>query len=332
MKIDAYYKDIENYILKWNASNERYLNVVSPPYNTEIIFLNLIIRNILDGNKVLYITGENEKNVGILEHMINKKNCKNHVQYYNGKKLHENNKFIICNHENALKLNCDFKLVIYNDIKSFPQYNQSEIISLLKKFNKENCKCIAYSIEAIFKNYKTIHILTNYNRMPVIEPRVISTRININRDMPFLIYEYLKWFVYEKRNVIIPILDTKIMTDFFKYLISSELNLDGKIFMYNKYSTKKSELKSTKGAIIITNDFDAVCTQSKNVSIAVFFYVNNTFNYKTLVYFCGKTGGGLNKRGEVIFVTNKENKQIKMAKNITRNFNKLAWEKGLFSI
>lgn len=61
MKIDAYYKDIENYILKWNASNERYLNVVSPPYNTEIIFLNLIIRNILDGNKVLYITGENEK-------------------------------------------------------------------------------------------------------------------------------------------------------------------------------------------------------------------------------------------------------------------------------
>ena len=63
----------------------------------------------------------------------------------------------------------------------------------------------------------------------------------------------------------------------------------------------------------------------------VFFADNSQYNYKNLVHFCGKVGRGESiKRAEVIFLSNSISKDMEAAKNITRSFNKEAWEMNLF--
>ena len=36
----------------------------------------------------------------------------------------------------------------------------------------------------------------------LVEPRLIMTRINLNSDIPYVLYEYIKWFKNNKKNVI----------------------------------------------------------------------------------------------------------------------------------
>ena len=65
----------------------------------------------------------------------------------------------------------------------------------------------------------------------------------------------------------------------------------------------------------------------------VYFANDPEFNYKKLIYFCGSVGRGEKDwKGEVIFLSNEETEDMEKAKNITRNFNKEAWEMGLLKI
>lgn len=325
------YENIINHIFSWGSGKEKYLNVVSPPYNTCEIFLNLIIENVRNGKKILYITGENDGSIEILK-LIRDKTSFKEYSYYRGKTLYENPQIIVCDYENAFYLNLNFDIIIYDDIRSFSRHSRIEIIELLDSLKNDNCKIVAYSIEGIFDNCRTIYIPARSDMLPIAEPKVITTGININKDMPFVVYEYLKWFINMKNNVIIPILDENIMINLFGYLTYSKLGIDKKILLYRKGSDSKNVLNKINGAIIITNDFESVCEYVENINVAIYFYEQNKFNYKSLVYFCGRLEGGYKKKGEVIFVTNKENREIEKAKNITRNFNKMAWEEGLFSI
>lgn len=325
------YENIANHIFNWYFEKEKYINVVSPPYNTSEIFLKLVIESVKNGKKVLYITEENDGNVEILR-LIKNKTSFNEYSYYRGKKLYEKAKFVVSNYENASCLDSDFDIIIYDDIRSFPKYNRIQIIELLDYLKNTNCKIIVYSVENIFDNCKSLYIPVRSDMLPIVEPRIITTSVNINKDMPFVVYEYLKWFINTKNNVIIPILDENMMLNLFSYLTYSKLGIDKKILLYRKNSNLKNVLNKINGDIIITDNFDEVCEYVKNMNIAVYFYDKNKFNYKSLVYFCGRLKGGYKKKGEVIFVTNKENSDIEKAKNITRNFNKTAWEEGLFSI
>lgn len=331
MSISAEYQGVKKSILRWNNSREKYLNIISPPYNTAEIFLDIIVENILKGNKVLYITGESEETIEIIQLMRNKMNFTDY-SYYRGKSLYGEPKLVICNYENSLKLNSDFKLVIYDDIRSMPRYSRFEIIDIASRIKE--CRFIAYSIESIFNNCRNIDIYAHYCNVPIVEPRIIKTRIDINRDIPFALYEYLKWFIEANRNVVIPMKDENIMFNLFRYLSNLKFGMEKKILLLNKNHEKgtKNVLKNTKGSIIITNDFDMVCECIQFINVIAYFYDSNVFDYKTLVYFCGRTGGDFKLRGEVIFITNKENSDIEKAKSITRAFNKVAWESGLFNL
>lgn len=329
-KIEGY-KNILNHILNWNFGKEKYLNIVSPPYNTCKIFLELIIENIKIGNKILYITEEKDGNVEILKLLKNNSEFKEY-SYYRGNELCENTKIVVSNYENAFNLNLSFNIIIYDDIRSLSQYGKIEIIELLDRLKNDNCRIITYSIESILDNCKTIYIPARNDMLPMVEPRIITTGVNINKDMPFLVLEYLKWFINIKNNVIIPIFDENMMLNLFGYLTYSELGIGKKILLYRKEDNSKNVLNKINGAIIITNDFEKACEYMQNINVAVYFYEQNKFNYKSLVYFCGRLRGGYKKKGEAIFITNRENKEIEKAKNITRNFNKTAWEEGLFSI
>jgi len=325
------YENIANHILNWYSGKEKYINIISPPYNTSEIFMKLINESVKNKKKILYITEENDGNIEILRLFKDKTSFKEY-SYYRGKELYENAKFIVSNYENAFSLNSDFDIIIYDDIRSLPKYSRIQIIELLDYLKNKNCKIIVYSIESVFDNCRALYIPVRSDMLPIVEPRIITTAVNINKDMPFVVYEYLKWFINMKNNVIIPILDENMMMNLFSYLTYSKLGIDKRILLYRKNSNLKNVLNKINGDIIITNDFDEVCEYVKNLNIAVYFYDKNKFSYKSLVYFCGRLKGGYRRKGEVIFVANKENKDMEKAKNITRNFNKTAWEEGLFSV
>ncbi|KHD37157.1 hypothetical protein NL50_07475 [Clostridium acetobutylicum] len=330
IKIREEYSKISQTLLKLLSGRERYINLNSPPYNTSKIFLNIIIDYITNGKSVLYITDEIESEVEIIK-LIKKARLKDYT-YYRGKRLYTTSNFMICNYENAFDLDLDFNLVIYDDIRSFPMHNRREIIRLLEKFDTKECKFIAYSVDSIFDRGREIIIPINATGMPVVEPRVILTRIDINKDMPYVVYDYLKWSVNTNKNTIIPVKDSNRMNSFFHYLTNYELGFKGRVFEYSK-ENRKEGLKDLKRSIIITDRFDDISKDESDVNIMVYFNEDNRFSFKSLVYFCGRTGkSDISKRGEVIFIANKETECMDMAKSITRNFNKIAWEKGLLTI
>ncbi|WP_053242279.1 hypothetical protein [Clostridium sp. DMHC 10] len=279
----------------------------------------------------MYITQENDGNIEILK-LIKDKTLLKGYSYYRGKKIYEDSKIIVCNYQNAFYLDLKFDIIIYDDIGSLPQYGKIEIIELLDSLKDDNCKVVVYSIESVFDNCRTVYISARSGMLPMVEPKIITTGVNINKDMPFVVFEYLKWFINIKNNVIIPVLDENMMINLFGYLTYLKLGIGKRILLYRRGSSPKNVLNKVNGAIIITNDFEKVCEYIQNINIAVYFYEQNKFDYKSLVYFCGRLKGGYKKKGEVIFITNKENKEIEKAKNITRNFNKSAWEEGLFFI
>ena len=71
----------------------------------------------------------------------------------------------------------------------------------------KSTKLIVYSIESILNNKREIFLPVKDNRIPIMEPRTILTRIDINKDIPFVIYEYLKWSINSDRKVIICVPD-----------------------------------------------------------------------------------------------------------------------------
>jgi late competence protein required for DNA uptake (superfamily II DNA/RNA helicase) len=88
-----------------------------------------------------------------------------------------------------------------------------------------------------------------------------------------------------------------------------------------------------KRAIIITDEYKDKFSGFDDTDIIIYFADNATFDYKKLIFFCGKAGRSDKiKSSEVIFLANQETWNMEKAKSIIRNFNKEAWEKGLLNI
>ncbi|MCY6958800.1 hypothetical protein [Clostridium brassicae] len=326
-------KKISHQILEWGFSKERYLNVVSPPYISTDIFVEIILSFIRQNKKILYITNENDSEIEIVEKI--KKESKFRRYTY----LKENSKFqesllIIARHEMADKLNCKFDLIIYDEIKNFSEYKIYDIIDIMNRRAHDDTKLITCFIEKIFQNKREIVLPVRNNVYPLIEPKFISTRVDINKDIPYVIYEYLEWSLKinsQKVVVYVPCEDKLYKVYKYLALYCDRMNKNILSFVKNKSNKKilNNFLKMKEG-LLITND---LYSDISNSSVMVFFADDKVFDYKKLVYISGKVGKSEKKpKGEVIFLGNCETEDIDKAKNITRNFNKEAWEMNLLRI
>lgn len=324
-----------NIILSWSLEKKIFLSVVAPPYNTTLIFIKTIMQYISMGKKVLYITGEYENYVEIIKYF--KDNTKFTQYTYLKNSVNSSNlPLIFCNYKKAIIIKDRFDLIIYDDIRSYPVYSKYEIIDIMNKCCNKYGKLITYSVDDIFNKGKEILLPVKYNKIPLVEPRIITTRIDINKDMPFVVYEYIKWSINIGRRVTIMLPENISIFNVTSYVFKYCETLTHNIMYYSKYDdnvNKINEIHRYNQGIIITNDFDSVCIDNSSTNIIVLFADNSEFNYKKLVYFCGRTGeGDIGNRGEVIFLAKEENYEIEKAKSITRNFNKKAWEDGLLSL
>lgn len=327
---------ISESIFNWSYGKNFALNVIAPPFCSPNVFLKIIIKFIESKKKVLYITGEIEENIHILNIIKKYTDFRNYCYIRNN--LFQNNAFLtVCNYKNAVSLKEKYDLVIYDDINSFPMYNSFEIMDIIIKRAKESGKVICFSIEGIFKNQREILIPSRGNKRPLPEPRYVITRIDLNKEIPFMIYDYLNFSVENDRKVVVYLPNNKDKVhNVFSYLCNFRSSLSKNIMYFISGESDEKILynfSKIKRAILVTDDYKDRGISLDDTDIIVYFSDDIFFEYKKLVFFSGKVGRSDKLHAsEVIFLANDETYEMDKAKNIIRYFNKESWEMGLLDI
>lgn len=331
--LDTGLRSINEKILNWGLSNEKCLNVVTPPYTSSDIFIGVILSFVKKNKKVLYITNEDDTDVDVIQKIKNTSKFRQYT-YLRESSDFENSLLVIAKHERLHRINIEFDLIIYNDVRRLSYYTTREISEAVRTLASKETKLIVCSINKTFNNGREITIPVRANGYPLAEPKFISTRIDISKDIPSVVYEYLQWCLkINKQKVVIYVPDSQRIAMVYDYLSFYIKELEEKIFRYDiceKNKKNLSSFKKIKKAVLVTNDF---YSDIGNCNIMVFFAEDNIFDYKKLVYLSGKVGKDeINSLGEAIFLANCETQDMEEAKDITRNFNKEAWEMNLLRI
>lgn len=325
-----------HHISNWNDSKERVLNIVSVPYNSSNVFVDIILKYTLNKRKVLFITNEENEKINIVDNIKKYSNFRDYAYIRKGSGVTNiRAALIISNHENALSISNKFDLVIYDDISSYTNYRKYEILDLLATYCREGAKIICRSIEAIFQNAPCVEVPVKDCKLPMAEPRIITTRIDVNKEIPYVVYEYLSWSVASERKVIILVPDEERGENVFNYLSIFREKLHNNIIYYDKRINKKSIINfmRNKRGIIIMQFQEELNIDLQDTDIMVYFANDKCFDYKRLVYICGKVGRSPSLgNGEVIFLAREITKDMEIARDIARGFNKQAWEMGLLNI
>lgn len=330
-----YREKVSTSIYNWTLSKEKVLNVIIPPYNDLEILSEVIIAYTQKNKKVLYITGENEESI-FIQNAIKKNSSFRDYTYVRNNFVPQNSLLYICNYTNALRLKEKYDLVIYDDIHSFSEYNNYEIMDIIIKCSKPEGKVICLAVEGIFKNSRDIIIPVRSNRKPLCEPRYVITKIDLNKEIPYIIYDYLTFSVENDRKVVIFLPEAEKVRTVFEYLQNFKSSLSKNIMYYIEGESEDKLLNNfekIRKAILVTDDYKERYEKLEDTDIIVYFADDVSFDYKKLVYFCGKGGRSDKLRStEVIFLANSESYDMDKAKDIMRHFNKEAWERGLLNI
>ncbi|MFD3158235.1 hypothetical protein ACFIJ5_15500 [Haloimpatiens sp. FM7330] len=327
------YRIIKN-ILNWYEGKEKYLNIISPPYNSCEIFIDIILKSAAIGEKILYLTNE-KSSCRIIENIKANTDFKNYT-YIKENSYYNNSNLVVCNFECVEKIKSKFNLIIYDDISSISEHDRVMMKEILDTHCCENGKIIFYSIESVEKGYKELVFSIRKNEKPIIEPRLIITRIDINKDIPYVVYEYLNWSITLNKKIIIYVPNEEKVKNVYMYLYKLKSKLSRNIEYFIKEKSNKKVLTNflkRKRSILITNYLGEENLSFKDINIMVYFADDKIFDYKKLVFLSNRVGNFKEiHKGEVILLANEETDDIAMAKNITRGFNKELWEIGLFSI
>lgn len=322
-------------IIDFLNTKKAYLNIVSIPYNSSVVFLEALLYLFNMNKKVLYITNENEKDIQIINILKANSQFKDYACYRGSDNFGEYS-LVITNSYNSSYLDRKFDVVIYDDIRSFPEYSSFEILDIMNNKVNKNGKLIYYGIEPIFKNKMELSIPYRMNKVPMLEPKVINTRIDILKDIPFVVFDYLRWSIKEQRKVIIYVHEKKIMDSIYNCLLKYKDSLTKNIIYYssNEENIKLLEnFMKFESGIVVTDDYKELGIDIKDCDIMVFFADNIKFDYKKLVFLAGKVGRCDYKiRGEVVFLSRDESAAMDKARKIIRDFNKEAWEFGLLKL
>ena len=315
----------------WNRGNDKVLNIIAIPYNKSDVFEEIMFKYLNDNRKVLYIANDDEGVKGILD-ILKTKNYKEYRCILEKlKNVHEDKLLMITTYHNALCIQGIYDLVIYDDGSGFSQFSRYEILDLLSTFYNTESRIICRSIECIYQNSPCIYMPLREKGTPLIEPRIITTRLDLTREIPSVIYDYLKWSISSKRNVIIVTPEKEISERLNEYLLSIKENLITNILMYENVREKEVKyfLEKRKG-IIVTHSMDIMKMSFSNTDFIIYLAEDRIFEYKKLVYICSKASNvDEDALGEVILLSNEISRDMESCRDIIRGFNKQIWDLGL---
>lgn len=279
------------------------INIVFRPYDDLAILEGLINNYLLKSKEILYIKGF---------HNYREVDYGNGVEYITFDSLYSINKF--------------YDLIILDDVSSYSEKSDIEIIEYISFLIKRCKKIILCSFEYILKKGESINLAGINNRKYFLEPRVIKSRLNFLNSMPQILYEYFQWFISEKRNVIIYTPNEKYTMNIFNYyrqIFSDNNNINiikDNGFILNNIINKE------KINIIITHNSVSNIENIKEFDLVFYFCDEKIFDSKKIIFSCGKLNSSELIR-EVLLLCQKETDNISEAKKIARSYNKIICQK-----
>lgn len=317
----------------WYKKNIRNLTIITVPFNTSCIFANIIDYLSKNNGRILYVWGKNNENRELIT-AIRELNSEITHSYIEKDTSKYQLSFIKYKRLNSIKEKYD--LVIFDDITYFSHLNTLQLREYLEMCNMIGKRVILYSIEKIALIGEKLQLAAYNYKLPFAEPRILSTRIDLNNDIPYSVYDYLKWFRDSNNKVAIYVPSeekVKISFDYFE----NKLKLPNVKILK---AVSKDEIKRCsrvskykyKAIFIITNKFEELMESCYIDNIVVLFSDDNKFNYKSILYICGQIRNINFNSPEILLVSNSISKDMDKAKDMAREFNKKVWEKKLLTL
>lgn len=319
-------------INKWYNKQTKILNIITNPYNTTLIFLNIIKLLIEENKKILYVWNGEKCNEEILREL---KKEKSSFKYSCNKELDGSEDLVFINSKNIKNIRNYYDICIIDDISVYSTISKEEIRSGLEYLYIYAKRIISYSVDKVINMGTSFEIGDLIRKKVFVEPRIITTRVKLDEDIPYTLYDYLMWFKNNKRKVIIyvPTEDriNKVYNYYTKEIKIKDVNV---IKLLKEDSTREIDstyINKNKSTFIITNYIREYSIKTEGIDIVVLFADEAFYNYKKILYFCADVGNNTNDKsiGEVLLVARDISKDMDLAKDITRRYNKNIWENGL---
>ena len=298
---------------KWYVkSNDRFINLLCEPYQKLKFIESLIGDCLINNEKVLYV-GKSRKV------------CKN-------EQLNSMN-FDFINFNNIFNIKKNFDLIIYDDVSLYSNKSSIECNEDLMYLKRLSKKIVICSVDKVFNNIKHIEILNNQRKAHFLEPRLITTRVNLETSMPYTLYDYIEWFIREKRILVVYVPNKFNLNKIYEYY-TEDLNLENKVKIV-KEDKKNSFLKivnesrfKKEGIIFITDSLHEYFDSIPECDMVIYSFEKDIVDYKKIIFACGALCKDKCTGREVILLSNEEGDNIETARRLARGFNKTLWRES----
>lgn len=324
--LDKEIKNINRRLENWIKDEKKYIYLYGRPFQSNNIFSNLINKVVNENKKILYIYGKEEIDRELIKE-VNLGGRKKASYTRNGL---SNSDIVFMSFKHTYNIIKNYDLIIIDDISTYFKGDKISLEGVYKKCIEHGKKVIIYTIEtnAFLEDGNDISSFGMQNRF--VEPRVITTRIDLKKDIPYSLYDYILWFRERRGKVVFWVPYYEDIESLYYYYVN-EIKLEGvKIFKSDEY---KTDLNIKDRAIfIITNSMEELSGFSNLDGIVVLFADNLKVDYKKIIYMCGKLTNNNDTMSELILVSKDETDEIEKARSLTRKFNKKLWDENYLKI
>ncbi|EOU1502648.1 hypothetical protein [Clostridium perfringens] len=298
---------------KWYVkSNDRFINLICEPYQKLNFIESLIGDCLINNEKVLYV-GKSRKV------------CKS-------EQLNSMN-FDFVNFNNIFNIKKNFDLIIYDDVSLYSNKSSIECNEDLMYLKRLSKKIVICSVDKVFNNIKHIEILNNQRKTHFLEPRLITTRVNLETSMPYTLYDYIEWFIREKRILVVYVPNKFNLNKIYEYY-TEDLNLENKVKIVkedkkNSFLNIVNESRFKKeGIIFITDSLHEYFDSIPECDMVIYSFEKDIVDYKKIIFACGALCKNKCTGREVILLSNEEGDNIETARRLARGFNKTLWRES----
>ena len=298
---------------KWYVkSNDRFINLICEPYQKLNFIESLISDCLINNEKVLYV-GKSRKV------------CKS-------EQLNSMN-FDFVNFNNLFNIKKNFNLIIYDDVSLYSNKSSIECNEDLMYLKRLSKKIVICSVDKVFNNIKHIEILNNQRKEHFLEPRLITTRVNLETSMPYTLYDYIEWFIREKRILVVYVPNKFNLNKIYEYY-TEDLNLENKVKIVkedkkNSFLNIVNESRFKKeGIIFITDSLHEYFDSIPECDMVIYSFEKDIVDYKKIIFACGALCKDKCTGREVILLSNEEGDNIETARRLARGFNKTLWRES----
>lgn len=314
-------------IKEWYKKNTKELTILASPFNSNLIFTDIVLKCINENKKILYLWGKRKVDKNFIN-SLRMKDKKISAGVYEG-----SYDIIFGSYENIDMFKQQYDLIILDDITTSSSLDSE---GLKKKYilsSRIGKKVIVYSLDRVTIQGDCFYVSPFTLRNPFIEPRIINTRINLRKDIPYSLYEYLKWFERERKKVVLFVPDKEKALYIYNYFSEKVKMKDVKVILDVKEENKvirKNVLNLRDKAIFIITDCMEVNLKHLNADEAVILFADDKkYTYKKFIYICGALEGSKDVMPEVLMVSKSVSKDMDRAKVMARSFNKMIWDSKL---